>query len=161
VKVDLGCGPQKKSSEYVGVDLNKYENVDYVVDVSKEGLPFRNGEVDEIFTSHFLEHIENARIPFVLSECYRVLKQGGEIEILVPDLLDNCKAFLEAEEENRWEFLLMTIYGQQINPGEFHKTGFSKKRLMSLITQVGFWPEVCLNVLSHQQTCILLKASRR
>lgn len=160
MRIDLGCGSDKREG-YVGVDLTNYEGVDYVVNLEEEGLPFRDGEVEEIFTSHFLEHLPGNRVPAILKDCYRVLKPGGTMEIVVPDLLKVCEAFLKASEEERWGFPLMTIFGEQGTPGNFHKTGFSKKRLMQLTVQAGLWPEACLNVLSHMQTCILLKCSKR
>ena len=50
------------------------------------GLPFKNNEVDYVFTSHFLEHVKYYQaLPF-LKEVYRVLKKGGWVRISVPDL---------------------------------------------------------------------------
>jgi len=54
-------------------------------DISK-GLPFSNEEVDYIYTSHMLEHLTSEKADFVLKECHRVLKKGGIVRILVPDL---------------------------------------------------------------------------
>mgnify|MGYP002261178388 CR=1 FL=1 len=46
------------------------------------GINFDNGSVDEIFTSHFLEHVKNPY--FILDEIYRVCKADAKIEIRVP-----------------------------------------------------------------------------
>lgn len=160
MKIDIGCAEDKREG-YIGIDMQSYADVDYVVNLEVEGLPFRDGEVDEIFTSHFLEHLSDRRVPEILKECHRVLRVGGTMEIVVPDLLKVCEEFLKTPETERWGFPLMTIFGDQGMPGNFHKTGFSKKRLMQLIVQAGLWPDSCLNVLSHMQTCILLKCSKR
>ena len=54
-------------------------------DVSK-GLPFRNNEIDCIYTSHMIEHLARDEANLVLKECYRTLKNGGIVRIAVPDL---------------------------------------------------------------------------
>jgi len=45
-------------------------------------LPFDDGSVDTVFTSHVLEHIEN--FVEVIRDWYRVLKVGGFIVCIVP-----------------------------------------------------------------------------
>ena len=54
-------------------------------DVSK-GLPFSNNELDYIYTSHMIEHLARDEANLVLKECYRTLKSGGVLRIVVPDL---------------------------------------------------------------------------
>lgn len=46
---------------------------------------FSNGSVDYIYSSHTFEHLTYAETTFVLSECYRILKPGGIVRIIVPD----------------------------------------------------------------------------
>jgi len=54
-------------------------------DVAK-GLPFTDNEVDYIYSSHMLEHLSRNKADFVLKECYRVLKSGGVLRLVLPDL---------------------------------------------------------------------------
>jgi predicted SAM-dependent methyltransferase len=54
-------------------------------DVTK-GIAFDEMSVDYIYTSHMLEHLRKEDTMFVLKECYRVLKQGGVLRVVVPDL---------------------------------------------------------------------------
>jgi SAM-dependent methyltransferase len=50
------------------------------------GVPFADGSFDVVYHAHFLEHLErNAALEF-MQECYRVLKPGGIIRVVVPDL---------------------------------------------------------------------------
>lgn len=63
-------------------------------DVSK-GLPFNDNEVDYIFTSHMLEHLSEDKAIFVLKECLRILKNGGVLRVLVPDLSLLIKEYLK------------------------------------------------------------------
>jgi predicted SAM-dependent methyltransferase len=54
-------------------------------DVAK-GLPFKDNSVDYVYTSHMLEHLNQEKANFVLEECYRTLKKGGGLRVIVPDL---------------------------------------------------------------------------
>lgn len=81
IKIDIGCGNNKKKG-FIGIDLATLKNVDIICNIEKEGLPFKSKSIDEIFSSHFLEHVENTST--VIKEMYRVLKPNGIAEIIVP-----------------------------------------------------------------------------
>ena len=52
----------------------------------RKGIPFANGTFDCVYHSHVLEHIDRGNaLPF-LQECFRVLKPGGILRVVVPDL---------------------------------------------------------------------------
>lgn len=83
VRLDLGCGENKQQG-FVGVDLYKVPGVDVVHDLTKYPYPFKDKSVDEIFCSHFVEHLSGPeRIPF-FNELYRILKDGGKARIITP-----------------------------------------------------------------------------
>ena len=81
LKIDLGCGSNKKAG-YKGMDILPLPGVDYVVDL-ENGFGFiPDNSVDEFYTSHFLEHVDNLEL--ILSEICRTLKPGGVCTVLVP-----------------------------------------------------------------------------
>ncbi len=49
-------------------------------------LPIKNHSVDLIITSHCIEHIGDKPTAHLLKECYRILKPGGVMRIVVPDI---------------------------------------------------------------------------
>ncbi len=80
VKVDLGCGKNKKAG-YIGIDIDKQCKPDIVYDLSK-GIPLENASVDEINAAHFIEHLEDKEK--LMKEIHRVLKPGGKFLFEVP-----------------------------------------------------------------------------
>lgn len=50
-------------------------------------LPFRGNSVDVLYSCHTLEHMYEEELLAFLNEAYRVLKKGGVLRIVVPDLL--------------------------------------------------------------------------
>lgn len=107
-KIDLACGDRKKSSEYFGVDAVKCDGVDLVHDLNIYPWPFENESVDEVWCSHYVEHIPHSTMEAVLkqsssfdefkknmlnekdgfikffNEINRILKPGGKITIIAP-----------------------------------------------------------------------------
>lgn len=136
LKLDLGCGGTKKKG-FIGIDAVLGPGVDIKHNI-EEGIPFSDNSVNEIYSSHFLEHVQNRKVPFILRECARVLNPKGKITIEVPDLEENLKLFLKMSEEEKWQEGWQSIFGNQKKEFEFHKTGFTKKRLSGLMKVTGF-----------------------
>jgi SAM-dependent methyltransferase len=91
LKVDFGCGPNKREG-FVGVDVIKFDNVDYVFDIGKVKWPFKDGSVDEAHASHFIEHLTAPERVHFINELYRVLKPGAKASIIVPHW-GSCRAY--------------------------------------------------------------------
>lgn len=88
LKLDLGCGPNKKDG-FIGVDAMQFGGkVDVVHDLRKP-WPWADESVEEVNCSHFLEHLNaTERIHFV-NELYRVLIPGGKAQIVTPHWASN------------------------------------------------------------------------
>lgn len=52
----------------------------------RKGIPFPQHSFDVVYHSHVFEHIPREAGPSFLAECFRVLKPGGVIRVVVPDL---------------------------------------------------------------------------
>ena len=88
LKLDLGCGPNKKEG-FTGVDSRAFDGkVDVVHDLTKK-WPWKDASVEEAHCSHFLEHLNaEGRIHFV-NELYRVLIPGAKCQVIVPHWASN------------------------------------------------------------------------
>jgi len=59
-------------------------------------LPLASGAMDVVYSSHFIEHVPRHRVRALLRECHRVLKPGGLLRLVVPDLLEMCSRYVQA-----------------------------------------------------------------
>lgn len=83
LKLDIGCG-ERKQEGHVGIDIAACPGVDHVMDVRNYPWPVEDASVDEIYTSHFFEHLSGPeRCPF-MDECWRILKDDGKMTVIVP-----------------------------------------------------------------------------
>lgn len=84
LKLDLGCGPNPREG-FIGVDVLPFDGkVGKVFDLRKSPWPWASGSVDEVHSSHFLEHLTGAeRVPF-FNELYRVMKKDAKASIVTP-----------------------------------------------------------------------------
>ena len=73
LKLDLGCGLSKHKPEgFIGVDIQKFPGVDQVCDLRKK-WPWKDGSVEKVLCSHFVEHLTNPERIHFWNELYRVL----------------------------------------------------------------------------------------
>ncbi len=79
IKLNIGCGKHKKDG-YINIDISPKYKPDIVANATH--LPFKSNSVDEIYTSHMVEHVPN--FEKAMREMHRVLKQGGKLIIIVP-----------------------------------------------------------------------------
>ena len=87
---------------------------------ARRGLPLADGAADAVYTSHFLEHVRRTDALRFLRECHRVLRPGGVLRIVVPDLRRLARQYLEGEGGRRLtadEFLSATMLAEPERPG--------------------------------------------
>lgn len=89
--LELGCGPCPKPG-FVNVDYRWRPGVDVVWDLLKP-LPFADNRFDGIFSEHCLEHLEIDQLDALLREMLRVLRPGGIVRLVVPNLAKYVDAY--------------------------------------------------------------------
>ncbi len=82
LRLNCGCG-MFKIRGYVNIDSDPEVQPDLVATLPP--LPYSDEEVDEVYAGHFLEHLGYEDGKTFLKECYRVLKPGGKLGVVVPD----------------------------------------------------------------------------
>lgn len=82
-RLHLGCGPHRLAG-WLNSDISLQEGTVYI-DIT-EPLPFPAKSIDYIFAEHLVEHFDLETTDRFLSEFARVLKPGGKIRLVTPDL---------------------------------------------------------------------------
>ncbi|MCB9801450.1 MAG: glycosyltransferase, partial [Pseudomonadales bacterium] len=105
-----------------------------------DGLPFEDASVSEVVAQDILEHFIYDDFLYVVSEIARVLKDGGELYVRVP----NVDAIVEQFEDDK-EVRNIFLYGStahRTDTGVFgaHKIGFTRTRLVAECLVYGLTP---------------------
>ncbi len=80
-KINLGCGTDIKE-DFINLDNHNKCGADYIWDLKKLPLPFKDNSFEYVLASHVIEDFTNP-IP-LLDEIVRITKKDGLIEIRVP-----------------------------------------------------------------------------
>lgn len=152
MRLDIGCGTFKRDG-YLGVD--PYVDTDFRAPMWQ--LPFEDSSVDEIYSSHSLEHVGKAQIVPTLVEWRRVIVPRGIIAIQVPDLRWCCEQWLK-RQTNDW--YMDIIFGGQGHDGEFHKTGFTPELMHIYLQQANLFLMRETVIDSHGQPTLEFVATK-
>jgi hypothetical protein len=82
-RLNLGCGSKRKPG-FLGVDIGEGSAVDVRMDVMQYLRSLPPHSVQEIYSRHFLEHVEGRELHTMLLEFDRVLRPGGRVQVIVP-----------------------------------------------------------------------------
>lgn len=146
-KLNVGCA-NKRMEGYVGVDIRKSKAADVVAPAWE--MPYEDGEIEEIYTSHMMEHLRYHEICDTLTEFSRVLENGGKLEIRVPDFEVYAALFLERGWDWKSTWGLRYIFGYQRRTGDYHFTGWWKERFREVLPQYGFKIAKMKNINTRQ-----------
>lgn len=151
----LNIGPGSASlPDWLNVDI---AGGDVVADL-RRSLPFPDASASHIYCSHVLEHLRNPDESHrFLVECRRVLRRGGKLRVVVPNIGEYLRAVIAGDEdfwathsrtwpwsrgdENRLD-LTLRYAGAGPNPGDFfgHQHGYDERSLVDVLARAGFAP---------------------
>jgi predicted SAM-dependent methyltransferase len=106
--VNLGCG-YRPMKDWINVDRARGPEVQVVWDLAR-GLPFPDASCSAIFSEHLIEHVSKEDAARLLSECHRVLQNGGVLRLSTPD----AELFLRSYAADR-KFLAHPEFSQPID----------------------------------------------
>jgi len=111
------------------------------------GLPYSTRSIEKIYSSHMLEHLGREEGEAVIRECFRVLKAGGIMRLVVPDLVFHTRRYLERvaqtgdTDRGPHDDFLHNIYGAYLNrrrKGAYHRYMYDRPTLCTLLRGAGF-----------------------
>lgn len=134
-RIDIGCGRQnEKYKDCFGIDINAGYQPDLIHNC-EAGIPFSNASLEFINSDNSLEHFKNSY--FILQECYRVLKSGGRMRLVVPNAqyfpLVIVNIFFDLSKFWYWYMNLPFKKGRSI-----HYTNYTKFLIEMFVKDVGF-----------------------
>jgi len=152
VKVHLGSGPNLLPG-WINVDYNPDFKPQVVADLSQR-FPFEDNSVDYIHSEGVLCQFSLINGRHFLSECFRILKPGGVMRLLSPDLLCLLEAYLDDARsgENKlaelWRReveipLQLGTSAEVINIGirDLHNFVYDNRSLLKVLLSCGFEAE--------------------
>ena len=95
--LNLGCG-ERFHAEWVNLDLHPTNPSVQRWDLRAE-LPFAEASFDVVYHSHVLEHFSKADGLRLLKRCRQVLRPGGTLRVVVPDLERIVQLYLNSLEK--------------------------------------------------------------
>jgi predicted SAM-dependent methyltransferase len=88
-----------------------------------DGIPFKNDSFDLVYHSHVLEHFSKKDGAVFIKECFRILKPGGVIRIVLPNLEVIAKEYLQQLEmaaagnemaAYHYDWMMLEMYDQTV-----------------------------------------------
>lgn len=145
LRLNIGCGHIPLEG-YVNVDRRALPNVD--VQAEAHNLPFNDGEVMEIFSSHLLEHFPQEQLRRqILPYWARLLRPEGTLRATVPDAATMIREY----QKGNYSYLDLreVMFGGQDYDGDFHYNMFIPESLSKLLHEAGF-DDICFPVQARR-----------
>jgi predicted SAM-dependent methyltransferase len=148
VKLHLGCGGVRWH-DFINVDFYPHDPTkadssrsgcvaDVFADMRNLGLP--DECIDEIFTSHTIDHFTRWVAIDMLRDWYRMLKPGGTLTIEAADLF-RCVLWWLFHPTKRKRWLGQSqLYGNQWDRIDYetHRYVWSARELQGVLREIGF-----------------------
>ena len=149
----LGCGT-KYLPGFVNVDGNLVRKIDMWPDL-RNSLPFPAETVSSIYASHVLERFYPDELKRLLREGHRVLRRGGGLRVVVPDMGQAVRAYVEGRSDHFFDFpRACRSLGGKLSNLLFceggHRQGLDFSYLEELLQDAGFAAVRRLGALESQ-----------
>lgn len=133
LKIELGGGTRARGDEFANIDL--VPEADFQWDLNRSPYPFPDDSVDEVYSSHCLEHLECPHR--TLKEIVRICKIGAKVEIRVP----HPASHMAMCAGHRHVFSPLMVENMVQHFPELHWTGPKRLQMKSLHYNATTWLE--------------------
>ncbi len=135
----------------MGIDILRWPAHVRYLNLRKE-LPFDSSSVDAVYASHVWEHLAVPDAERATRECYRVLKPGGVLRLVVPDVAMMCTTYLQSRSESAMDRFMEDLHLRSRDEGRSiarrlyysitdfhsHKWMYDVPSLSALLVRSGF-----------------------
>ena len=126
-KLEIGAGPVRKEG-FMHHDIRPLEGIDIVCDAKAFPEKWHN-YFDEVHASNIIEHFSRFEYGKVLDEWIRLIKVGGTITLIAPDMREISRQLTMSLIDIEW-FSYLT-YGGQDYEYNYHHLAFDVDRISS------------------------------
>jgi len=169
LKLEIGTGLNPQKEGWIHQDIRKLEGIDLVCDAKK--LPYKDGELEDIFSSHVIEHFSWRIVEDVLVEWLRVLKKGGRLEMILPDffrLWENLVTQRDLPKSEKWRggpvdsaFVAYVTGGGQDYPENTHIAHYTADWYIKTLEELGCDVEARYHGKDHPSPSIRVIAIKK
>ncbi len=131
LQLEVGPGEHPEPG-FLHADIRPGPHIEHVTGAAS--LPFPDGVFRHIYTRHCLEHLTRREGERFLAECWRVLKPGGSLHIIVP----NMAFHIEQLHNGNRDHACAGFWGWQQHEHDLHKWGYWWETLSELLLRAGF-----------------------
>lgn len=119
--LNFGCGATYHP-DWTNLDASPL-SPDVTAHDLRRRFPFADATYDAAYGSHVLEHLEPDAASLLLRECHRILRPGGILRIVVPDLETIARLYLDSLERAasgdneaafRYDWMMLELYDQTV-----------------------------------------------
>jgi predicted SAM-dependent methyltransferase len=139
--LNLACGA-KIHKDWVNVDFASWDPSVIRCDLLN-GINYPDNSFSAVYHSQFIEHLSKDKAIDFMNECYRVLKPGGVMRVVTPDLenitrnyllwLERCNDDPSEINSANYDWMMLELFDQTIRNsygGEMGKT-LGKEKLIN------------------------------
>ena len=140
VKLNVGCW-KRNYPGWINIDVLDYPHVHFKI--SGEDLPmFEDDSVDLVYASHMLEYFTYGDAKAALTEWFRVLKPGGQLNVCVPDFEALVEVYRKYKDPLMLRGSIFAIVDKVLKTDDgiqvFHKMIYDEALLTRLLGECGF-----------------------
>jgi len=152
MKIEFGCGHKALKPGFLGCDTRETPSTSWVCNAWEIIDHLEAGRVEEVYSRHFFEHLTFAQGVKTLQAWHTILREGGRVTLITPDLFWHCQQFVQnrAEYARTRGYPETGIFGWQKETEvaesftsfktswDVHKSGYDEVTLRNLVERCGF-----------------------
>ncbi|WP_341327603.1 methyltransferase domain-containing protein [Methylotuvimicrobium sp. KM2] len=131
---NIACG-ENYIKDWINFDYSPNSKYVRKADLLKP-LPVADSFADLVYSSNFIEHIPRNLVRSFLNECFRIIKSGGYLRLVLPDWEELCSTYLtlrrsDEQQQKRADFLMLEMLDQCVRTISGGELGAYYQRLQA------------------------------